>query len=808
MTVTFSEAVTVSGTPQIDLTIGSTGRQADYESGSATTRLLFQYEVQADDEDDNGAAINENGLKLNNGRIFLQKNSTSVNAVLAHSARTNQSAHKVDGVVPTLADAEVKSEELTLTFGEGLDRDPKPAGGDFAVTADDSTLDVTAVTMRTSDVELTLDPAVTPGQTVTLAYTPGTNPIRDQAQNPAAALTNLTVRNNTPDQTLNVCVRSPRVRDAIMDAAGVSACGDVTADHLSAITRLSLSEKNISTLKANDFAGLAALETLFLRDNQISTLPQNVFSTLSALETLSLRDNDLASLNANLFSSLSDLRILLLDGNQLDTLATGLLSNLSALQVLDLHGNQLDSLDADIFSGLSALRALDLDGNELATLNSGVFSNLSSLEGLDLNTNKLGSVDASIFSNLSALRILNLSKNELSSLDANVFSNLSALEGLDLDGNQLSSLDANVFSNLSALEGLDLDGNQLGSLPQSIFSSLSSLQALDLSKNQLSSLPQNVFSGLSSLQALYLNEQETGHELSSLDADIFSGLTALTTLRLEHNDISSLDAGILSGLTDLETLRLDHNSLSSLPDGIFSGLTSLTTLNLEGNTVDPLPINVSLERVASGQFTAKANTGAPFDMVLPMLVTNGSIDGGGSSVEIPQGEAQSSTLTVTRTTGTSAAVTVNIGTLPPLPVGDNGYSFVTPDDLPLEVIPGLPEVNIYPTALSVAAGDSNTYTMALELPADNGRHGHGGCAVGFGCLGESYGTDVCGGYLRHVADRDGDRGYRRGGRRHGHVESFGQRRGLSERVGRRRRCDDHQCHCRQSVANLHQFQHV
>ncbi len=690
MTATFSEAVTVSGTPQIDLTIGTTERKADYESGSTTTRLLFQYKVAGTDEDKDGATINENGLKLNNGRIYILKNSATVNADLSHAARTNVSSQKVDGLPPGLTDTEVKSDELTLTFGESLDRDPRPTTGDFTVTADDSALGVTAVTMHASDVELTIDPAVTPGQTVTLAYTPGTNPVRDLAQNPAIALTNLTVRNNTQDQTLNVCNRTPQVRDAIMDAAGVGTCSAVTADRLSAITRLSLSEKNISTLKANDFSGLTALETLFLRDNQLGSLPQNVFSTLSALETLSFRDNELADLDANLFSNLTNLEILLLDGNQLDSLNTDLFSNLSALQALDLNGNKLSSLDANVFSNLSALRILDLDGNELGSLPQNLFSNLSALEGLDLDGNELSSLDAGIFSNLSALRILDLNGNQLSSLDANLFSNLSALEGLDLDGNELSSLDANIFSNLSSLE------------------------ALDLSKNELSSLPQNVFSGLSSLQALYLNEQETGHQIGSLDADIFSGLTALTTLRLEHNDISSLDAGIFSGLSDLETLRLDYNSLSSLPDGIFSGLTSLTTLNLESNTVDPLPIAVSLERVVSGQFRAKANTGAPFDMVLPLRVTNGSIDGGGSSIEIPQGDEQSSTLTVTRMAGASAAVTVDLGTLPPLPPGDNGYSFVTPDDLTLEVIPGLPDVNIYPTALSVAAGDSNTYTMALN----------------------------------------------------------------------------------------------
>ncbi len=714
VTATFSEAVTVTGAPQVDLTIGTAERKADYESGSTTTRLLFQYKVAETDEDKDGATINENGLKLNNGRIYILKNNVAVNADLAHPARNNVSNQKVDGIAPPLTDTEVKEDELTLTFGEGLDGDPRPAAGDFTVTADDSTLGVTAVTIHTSDVALTLDPVVTPGQTVTLAYTPGTNPIQDLAQNPAIALTNLTVRNNTQDQTLNVCVRTQQVRDAIMDAAGVSTCGEVTGDHLSAITRLSLSEKNISTLKANDFTGLTALETLFLRDNQISSLPQDLFSALSALETLSLRDNDLSSLNANLFSSLSDLRILLLDGNHLDSLHTDLFSDLSAVEALDLNGIELNSLPQNVFSNLAALRILDLDGNELSSLDASTFSSLSALEGLDLDGNELSSLDASVFSNLSALRILDLNGNKLSSLDANIFSSLTALEGLDLDGNQLSSLDANIFSNLSALEGLDLDGNELSSLPQTVFSNLTKLEGLDLSKNQLSSLPEDIFTGLSSLETLHLYEQQSGYELSSLDADIFSGLTALTTLRLEHNDISGLDAGLFSGLTDLETLRMDDNSLSSLPDGIFSGLNSLTTLNFENNTVDPLPVNVSLERVGSGLFKATVHTGAPFDMILPVDIVNGAIDGGAGSIEISQGSLESNILILTRTTGTSAAVTVDIGTFPALPGNDNGYALVKSDDLPLEVIPGLPEVNIYPTALSVAVGDSNTYTMALN----------------------------------------------------------------------------------------------
>ena len=40
----------------------------------------------------------------------------TVNANLAHDAQTNQSGHRVDGVVPTLIDAKVKGDALTLSI--------------------------------------------------------------------------------------------------------------------------------------------------------------------------------------------------------------------------------------------------------------------------------------------------------------------------------------------------------------------------------------------------------------------------------------------------------------------------------------------------------------------------------------------------------------------------------------------------------------------------------------------------------------------------------------------------------------------
>ena len=49
ITATFSEAVTVSGTPQLTLETGTTDQIADYTSGTGTTTLTFQYTTQEGD---------------------------------------------------------------------------------------------------------------------------------------------------------------------------------------------------------------------------------------------------------------------------------------------------------------------------------------------------------------------------------------------------------------------------------------------------------------------------------------------------------------------------------------------------------------------------------------------------------------------------------------------------------------------------------------------------------------------------------------------------------------------------------------
>ena len=369
------------------------------------------------------------------------------------------------------------------------------------------------------------------------------------------------------------------------------------------------------------------------------------------------------------------------------------LNNLTGLQ---LANNRLSTLPPGIFDNLIQLTYLYLNHNQLSTLPDGIFDNLTQLTLLHLNANQLSTLSDDIFDNLTQLTLLELWGNKLSALPSGIFDNLTQLTELYLESNQLSTLSDGIFDNLTQLTWLYLTANQLSTLPSNIFDNLTQLTQLSLTDNKLSTLPSDIFDNLTQLSTLSLN----GNNLSILSSGVFDNLTQLSTLSLADNQLSTLPDGIFDNLTQLIVLYLNTNQLSTLPDGIFAGLTELTSLWLHGNTVDPLPLPVSLEAVGNGAFKAVTSTGAPFDIVLPLVVSNGSLTTGATTVTISKGQVESAVLTVNRTPGASGAVTVNIGVLPGIPTdvgrytsypNHRGYALVKSGTLPLVVISGIAE---------------------------------------------------------------------------------------------------------------------
>ena len=99
VTVTFSENVTVTGSPQLELATDPRNRTAAYESAEGSG-VVFSYTVAQGDWDNNGIATSANKLTLNGGSI---KDAANNDADLSHNALATQDGHKVDGVRPTLS---------------------------------------------------------------------------------------------------------------------------------------------------------------------------------------------------------------------------------------------------------------------------------------------------------------------------------------------------------------------------------------------------------------------------------------------------------------------------------------------------------------------------------------------------------------------------------------------------------------------------------------------------------------------------------------------------------------------------------
>ena len=193
VTVTFSETVqvdTTNGTPTLALRVGRQTRPATYDRGSNSDRLAFSYMVADGDLDADGISIAAGRIALNGGTIGDLADNP---AILAYEAVPPQPGHAVDGIRPVLRGATVSGDTLTLTYGEALDEDSTPAGGDFTVDVAGTERPVVGVQVSGRAVELTLDTPVTPGQTVTVSYTTGTRPLQDATENAADDLTEYTV---------------------------------------------------------------------------------------------------------------------------------------------------------------------------------------------------------------------------------------------------------------------------------------------------------------------------------------------------------------------------------------------------------------------------------------------------------------------------------------------------------------------------------------------------------------------------------------------------------------------------------------
>ncbi|MDE2639729.1 MAG: hypothetical protein OXI03_04005, partial [Chloroflexota bacterium] len=97
VTLTFSEAVNVSGTPRLKIDMASAEwgeKWAAYASGSGTASLTFAHTVVQPNYSSQGIAVLANTLELNGGAITSVSSGTA--AGLGHAGLDHDSNHRVD----------------------------------------------------------------------------------------------------------------------------------------------------------------------------------------------------------------------------------------------------------------------------------------------------------------------------------------------------------------------------------------------------------------------------------------------------------------------------------------------------------------------------------------------------------------------------------------------------------------------------------------------------------------------------------------------------------------------------------------
>ena len=320
-----------------------------------------------------------------------------------------------------LADASVSGPLVTLRYAAPLDAGSVPSGADFVVLSGAATaVPVRSVGVAASDAVLTLARAVLPGERIALSYLAAPmHPLQDAAWRPAAPLTDVAVRNETPDGGLVPTVATPAPAAAVSTPSPVSAMAMALPEGRQ---RLDLSSRGLADLSA--LRALPGLEELDLRGNAVADLAP--LADLRALRVLDLSDNRVRDLWP--------------------------LAGLAALERLDLSGNRV--ADVSALSSLTRLEVLRLDGNGIADVVP--LWSLQALLHLGLADNRVA--DVGLLAELASLKRLDLSGNAVA--DVSPLGDLSQLVWLRLPGNPVA--DASPLGRLTRLRWLWLDADAAG----------------------------------------------------------------------------------------------------------------------------------------------------------------------------------------------------------------------------------------------------------------------------------------------------------------------------------------------------------
>ena len=632
-TVTFSEAVDVTGTPTLALQIGGNSRLAAYASGNGSSELVFHYTVLADDRGVDGVSVATNALAAPAG-ASIAKQGTNTNAVLnVLPGLRNQTGHKVNtgplivspgGIritsTPTATEDTYglgETIEITVTFDEPAIVDT--AGGTPTIPLHVGSESRTADYVRGSG-----------SATLVFAYVVQSG---DQASHGVIVEENSLRRNSgtiRSETGLDAVVRHKRVWGAghKVDArlTRVPVLSDLTlspgtldpgfaADHLTYTAEVG-ADVEVTTVTADAPS-----------DVTVSIAPSDADGNVTGHQVaLAEGDNSITVTSSR--SGVSDV----VYGVTVERASFGVGSVTAEEDTPYTFAVQdFNFVDSDAYDALASIKVvtlptsggLTLDGTAMAAdqvvavddIGTLAFTPEANDNGQDYASFTFRVIDGDSVESVSVYT-MNVDVTPVNDTPTG----LPTISGEAMDGRTLTAATAGI-SDVDGLTGVayeyqwvrvDDDGTSNATDIAGETADTYTLESADIGKkiqvrvrfSDEAATAETLTSDAYPLAGTIMERTggicgRTEQVITAILADINLAnhcadarpgrIALITQLNLSGQEISALADGDFAGLSGLRTLHLDNNELSSLPEGIFAGLSQLRTLNLNNNGLSSLP---------------------------------------------------------------------------------------------------------------------------------------------------------------------------------------------------------------------------
>ncbi|XP_015119658.1 lutropin-choriogonadotropic hormone receptor [Diachasma alloeum] len=327
----------------------------------------------------------------------------------------------------------------------------------------------------------------------------------------------------------------------LLEACNVSADGREIVCRGAGLTSVQQAIGTIWSARAND------ITKIDLSNNNITYIPPKAFQHVPNIEIIFFRRNHMDSIDSSAFRNLSNLRVLELDDNYLTEIPEAT-AYIEKLEDLSISNNKIQTIGANAFRSNKNLVSLDLRGNPIKKIHEDTFKNHSRLRKLIIS-NVRGLVDFPNLNGTGALEVLRLDRASLQTVPDEICKQCPRLKSLDLKSNYLTSIPN--LTECTDLRVLDLATNMITSLSHQSFSTLHYLHDLLLPYNKIKTLPQDAFTGLGRLQLLDLE----GNLIEFIHPDVFHPINQLEDLNLGNNVFPALPTKGLASILHLKTFN-------------------------------------------------------------------------------------------------------------------------------------------------------------------------------------------------------------------------------------------------------------